>query len=70
MSSVITLSIRTEHGELLSKQALTIDYGNDHQEVTVFLDDPDLAGLPTLTFREVLDESMAEQLAMTENFDA
>jgi hypothetical protein len=70
MSSTITLSILTEHGELLTKQQLTVDYGDERQDVTIILDDPKMAALPIFSPRDALNDCMAQQLAMIEGDDA
>lgn len=70
MSSTIKLSIMSEHGELLARQTMTVEYGNEAQDVIIILDDPSISRLPGLTAREALDDCMAQQLALIEGDDA
>jgi len=74
MASTIRLVIVDEHGDEISEMAFRIDYGNEEQRVIIVLDagaDDDACEHDhSMTAREALDYSMAQQLAMSEGYDA
>jgi hypothetical protein len=70
MASRIVLHVVNEYGQHLSEAKFKVDYGDEKQIVVIVLRDPDVAHREGSPFREALNESMAEQLAMQEGYDA
>lgn len=70
MASTIRVHVIDEHGNHLSQMQFNIDFGSETQDVVIVLSDPDSDCEHGKSYREALNDSMAEQLAMVEGYDA